>query len=289
MRQLLTKTSLFLLLAGASLMMYFFIVDYAENKTANNGIFVFGDSQTYQGLDLNTLHTEFDLPIYSAARHGAGVYDFLVFTKYVPDNAKVIVGFSKSMLLREKEKDFNQLGLSASALIDLKKNGYSIAEIREIAHNNLLPKKVFRSSHNLYPNNTFEQDSLIQKIKKSYTKLFSETPDYLNDKMALLETAMLNLKNKNCTVVIIGFPYHEELVEIESSSKVGRFLNQFEDGCIAEYLDNNTDTLWLNDNVQNMYDMTHLNTQAAQNASSKIVSTGFEKNIYISINGGIAH
>jgi hypothetical protein len=38
-----------------------------------------------------------------------------------------------------------------------------------------------------------------------------------------------------------------------------------------------------------MYDMTHLNAQAAQNASAKIVSTGFEKNIYISINGGIAH
>ena len=53
-------------------------------RDSKNTLFIWGDSQTYQGLDLDVLKSNTDRAILSSAVHGAGVYDFLIFTELVP-------------------------------------------------------------------------------------------------------------------------------------------------------------------------------------------------------------
>ena len=69
--------------------------------------------------------------VFTAAQHGAGVYDFLVFTERVPKNAIVVVALSKLVQLRRLKKDRNRSGLSFWALKVLYSNNYSIEELKK--------------------------------------------------------------------------------------------------------------------------------------------------------------
>ena len=55
---------------------FYGIDTYWNNKSPENSIFIWGDSQTQQGIDLEHLNKEIKETVYSAARHGAGMYDF---------------------------------------------------------------------------------------------------------------------------------------------------------------------------------------------------------------------
>ena len=45
--------------------------------SSKDALFIWGDSQTYQGLDIDVLEINTDKAILSSAVHGAGIYDFL--------------------------------------------------------------------------------------------------------------------------------------------------------------------------------------------------------------------
>ena len=64
--------------------------------------YLWGDSQIYQGIDISYLNAYGSRKYYSSAQHGAGVYDFLVFTETVPKKSRVIISISHPALIRKK-------------------------------------------------------------------------------------------------------------------------------------------------------------------------------------------
>ena len=70
---------------------YMMQIYYNHSFSDKNAIFIWGDSQAYHGIDLEELSAITNKNIYSSAFHGAGVYDFLLFTERISPNSKVIV------------------------------------------------------------------------------------------------------------------------------------------------------------------------------------------------------
>ena len=92
-----------------------------RNKSS---IYVFGDSQLFRALKINEINGSFK--ILSSSKHGSGVYDFLNFTKRVPENSSVILPLPKLILMRPKGLDRNDSGLVLSTIGSLWNNGYTI-------------------------------------------------------------------------------------------------------------------------------------------------------------------
>ena len=106
-------------------------------KNSENALFIWGDSQMYRGVDLDTLKSKTDRMIFSSARVGAGMYDFLVFTELVPHSSDVLVSVSIPAQIRQKKDDRNTSGLSLFALELLFSNRYKLIEIKDIIKKNL--------------------------------------------------------------------------------------------------------------------------------------------------------
>ena len=60
---------------------YYNSIDFDENR-----VLIWGDSQTYQGIDLKLFQTFSGKQAVTWAQHGAGVYDFLCFAERVWNN-----------------------------------------------------------------------------------------------------------------------------------------------------------------------------------------------------------
>ncbi|NRA92477.1 MAG: hypothetical protein HRU26_07285, partial [Psychroserpens sp.] len=146
---------------------------------SEDAVFIWGDSQAYQGIDIPELANTLDKEVYSAANHGAGVYDFLVFTQQVPENSEVIVAISNLVQVRRKEKDYNRSGFSFWSMKSLYQNGYSLNELFSISKLNIKPRRNILASTKLYP----YSDS-IQKILpiSHFEKYFNDSPEFLDSK-----------------------------------------------------------------------------------------------------------
>lgn len=154
-----------------------------ESYESSNTVFIWGDSQTYQGIDLQELNEKTGLNIYTSAMHGAGVYDFLVFTEQIPDSSFCIVGYSQCCLLRRKDSDNNRSGANYKALKSLYGYNYSSTEIITILRDNKFVRKdIFTKTSTLYPYcDTIVMPEPIEGFKKMYDK----EPHFYNDKKRL--------------------------------------------------------------------------------------------------------
>ncbi|MFQ5427967.1 MAG: hypothetical protein ACE5EZ_03200, partial [Thermodesulfobacteriota bacterium] len=206
-------------------------VDYLWNsESADNTIFIWGDSQAYQGLNLKEIQRITGKRVLSAARHGAGIYDFLVFSQKVPSNSSVIVALSKPVQLRRKQKDRNWSGLSLNSLLALYKMNYSLYDISRIIKNNIMPKKLYVSDVPLYPyRNIIAMPEPISLFEDGYSKI----PDYLDDKQELYRYGIKTLIKKNCKITFVEFPYHPLVEAIEKKSDVIKNLETFKTTVMA--------------------------------------------------------
>ena len=211
---------------------------------------------------MDRLSDKTGLNVYSAAKHGAGVYDFLVFANMVPENSTVLVAISKPCILRRKDSDYNKTGLSISSLYNLYLNNYSILEITKIAKNNISSLNIlFVEKSYLYPlKNELTQTETLKSIKKA----FSMNPLYINDQINLYHKGLEVLKEKKCQINLISFPYEKTIKDLENSLVVNevRFIqnniiNEFEE------LEFERSSLNLLSNKKVFYDFTHLNEYGA--------------------------
>lgn len=262
MKEFIIKAALFSLLVSISILgTLLFLHGSANNITnTNTPLFIWGDSQAYQGLNLNILRTDLNRDVYTAARHGAGVYDFLIFSEKVPDSSLVLIAISKPVQLRSKEKDRNKSGLSFSALMAMSQNNYSFSEILHIAKKNKIPSKLFSIHSNLYSSSdssTSPQSlSLLENIYRS-------VPEYLADKQNLYIHGILRLKNKGCKISFIEFPFHQKLDEIENGSELFAKTEAFKLQVARLFTDFRVETIHLAKNREIMYDYAHLNKHGA--------------------------
>lgn len=285
MKKFLVRLSIFLIGIVSIVITYhvFFNLLY-NSKDKENTVFIWGDSQAYQGIDLERLSEKSGLNVYSAAKHGAGVYDFLVFAKNVPEKCNVLVAISKPAILRRKDSDYNMSGLNISALCFLYMNNYSIPEINKIiVHNISNLKELFVKKSYLYP---LKNELIISETFESIKKVYKEKPYYFQDKINLYTKGLEILVKKGCKINLISFSYEKTLEEVEKESSINE-LKSIPNIIMTEfkYLDIKTVNLHLIKDKRVFYDFTHLNEYGAAQVSDFLIGKIIKKrNHFLIIN-----
>ena len=276
MEKFLKKLSFFCLGIILSFSMSFILATYHQRKAnlkenIGNPLFIWGDSQIYQGLDLEVLKSKTNRLVFSSAHHSSGVYDFIIFTEMVPESSDVLIAISEPVQIRSKKLDLNRSGFSYSSLRLLHKNNYSLQELLMIIRKNLFKKPIhiFRKKNENWDfkdrvNINYE---LLTKIEKTYDDKFKP---YIYDKQNLYINGLDLLKKKNCTINLIKFPYHKLLQDkikySPNSTKTDLFFRRIINitNCVSE------DTMYLDSLKNSFFDLTHLNAYGANNVANFI-------------------
>ena len=267
MKKFVKKSLLFLMGLGIlNVFIYLSVYLYRNQLFFESGaIFVWGDSQMYEGIDLAELSTTLDNKVYSSANYGAGVYDFLCFTEQVPKNSEVIMSVSKLVQVRRKKYDYHRTGLSPKGLFILWQNNYSNRELLAIIRKNLKPSTYIRTKTKLTP----YQDTIKPKIPLAhFQNYYQQIPSFLADKQNIYLAGIKNLINKNCTITFLEFPYHPQLAKVERQSPVLPRTENFKERIASLFTEFKTDTIFLKINKNIFKDFSHLN-QVGANILSK--------------------
>ncbi len=246
---------------------YFLINFYFNNKSSENTIFIWGDSQALNGIELKTLSKKTNKHILTTARAGSSVYDFIVFTEQVPYNSEVIVQISKPVQIRPKENDNNKSAISIIGLSILKKNNYSFSEIISIIKKNRIPKKVFYEKTYLRP---YNKEITIGESITLFEEMFKEIPSYLKSKQEIILQGIQKLKEKNCAITFLEFPFHPIVQKIEDKSPIKHETDEFKYKALSLFKEYKIDTIKIDNTKELMYDLTHLNETGAIEVSAKL-------------------
>ena len=240
--------------------------EVVNTKSAEGALFIWGDSQVYRGFDLNLAKKESSLNIFSAARQGAGVYDFLNFVSLVPDGSSVIIAPSIPSILSSKNRDYNLTGLNFFALKKLFENDYSFSYLWEIIVKNQRPRPLFTNVGALYKNT----ENLQLRNTTAQMKLALEAKDNpTEDKVSLYKIGLNALIMKKCTISIVHFPVHPKLHECLVTYPQFENLSAFYKSLptiIGSYI---SDTLIFPCPKNHMKDLVHLNKRGATIATSE--------------------
>ena len=246
-------------------------VDFLLNsKSPQEKLFIWGDSQTYFGIDLIALQKMSGKKIYSAATQGASVYDFLVFSEKIPDNSNVIISISSLSRIRRKGNDRNGLAFSLKSLLALSENNYTVKEIWEIILKNKSPKKMYMDNSNsyLYP----PSDSIVLSLPLShFEEYYNETPSFLKDKQNLFLKGIQKLITKKCNITFVEFPIHTRLQEIAKNSPLNNEVEFFKKRISELFEDLKFDTILLDNKTNMMFDLSHFNKMGALTTTEQLV------------------
>ncbi len=258
------------IISAVSAGLYWLVNRYYMPK-GENIAYVWGDSQTLHGLDLQYLSAHTKYKFYSAAAIGAGLYDFLVFTEMVPENSNVVIGISRPVLLRKKKYDRNSSAINLSSMSLLMQNNYSLSEVHEIFMNNLRPHRIFDNTNTLYDN----CDTILNnEVYSIFKDVYAARPAYFSDKQALYLAAIENLEKKHCHITAIEFPNHEVLTTMEDRSGYAAEVHSFMTKLSAHFTHAVAINIPGTPNI--FYDYTHLNGRGAKYLSEQLVPI-FEK------------
>lgn len=254
-----------------------FIMNMPDDK---NACYIWGDSQIYRAIDLSYLNTNSSRKFYSSAQHGAGIYDFLVFSNTIPKNSCVIIPISHTVLVRGKNRDLNVSGFNVSSLLTLYNNNYSAIEIAKIIYKNSKPNKFYNSTNTLYTEEIFSPDKAepISLFKDIYSKKNS----YLTDKIKMYLKCIKILKEKNCTIIVLRLPFHPMLQDIEAKSPIADVLNSFDKSVIENI--NSKETVEITSKENIFKDYTHLNKKGARLLSKELDRfVNYKRNIVVDV------
>ncbi len=263
MKSFLKNTILFLSLGCFFIVPgFYWVSSKIITPKAKKAVYIWGDSQMCQGIDISYLNAKEKYKFFSSAQHGAGVYDFLVFTELVPVNSTVIISNSRLVLIRPKSRDKNYSIINIPSLLALLRNNYSFRETALIAIKNLELHWHFYDKYSHYTNS----DSIKKNPPLSaFEDLYNNKLEYLGDKENLYVEGLQKLKDKNCKIIALAFPYHSSITEIEKKSLLKADLEKF-DTRVGDFFEEEK-TLLLQDSVNIFYDRTHLNERGAQQVS----------------------
>jgi len=244
---------------------------YYQNRTQavkivdNTKVYVWGDSQTVQGFDLDVLRKQTNLEFYSMAVAGGGIYDFACFVNLVPENSKIIIGVSSTMFLRSEYLDYNRTRMDWNAFFNAGISGYSISTLKNIILKNYKPLVVFPKKSENYLLGSNLNRLQQEKIEENYLigvafskKRLSFFIKYLN-----------KLKAKGCSVLLVHIPKSELLGEVEDLPEISNSLN-FISSRIEEVIDDQKQ-LKIELSQDDFYDVTHLNRQGAKKFSAYLI------------------
>ncbi|WP_298346874.1 hypothetical protein [uncultured Algibacter sp.] len=277
MKRFLKEIIFFTIILIVSYTIIYNLTSYFFCKTdTSNSIYLYGDSQMFQGIDLNYLKDRTQANIYSAARHGAGIYDFLFFTEKVPTNSKIILSISEHSQIRPPKNEANTSPIHLKSMIELYNFNYSIHGFKNILSRGIkFPNSYyFKTSHKLYPvENSINYHTSLSSFFNRYSTI---TKERLLDKQDMYLKGLEKLISKNCDITFIEFPYHKALQNIEERTRYNKYFNLFRDNILKKNSNFEMDTLKLESKKNIMYDYTHLNELGARILTKKLINKSLE-------------
>lgn len=259
------RTLVFLLTALVVYLLIYWAYYKLTTPKEKNAVYVWGDSQMMQGIDLKQLDENTPFRFYSAAQHGAGLYDFLVFTQMVPENSRVFIQISEPALLRRKKVDRNLSAINLVAIRELYLCHYRYPELWKILVNNIQLSHMFATKNILFGDaDTIKWTEPISL----FTESFGHKPEYLEDKEGLQLWGLRQLKRKHCLITAIIFPYCPILDSIRERSPYFSEISSFRKEVGMEFA--RKDTIKLDCEKNMFYDLTHLNCRGADLLGGKL-------------------
>lgn len=226
-------------------------------------IFVWGDSQMYQGLDVSLLGNKLHKPILTSAMHGSGVYDFLISAKNIPENAICIVSFPEHALLRRPTSDYHRTGLELSCIRMMLCSGCPISECLKIFNLNKKNSNCqvfYRGNHDQYP----YADTLALPVPLyRYRAMFSEKNNYTRWKTKAYGKGIRQLSDKGVRMVMIKFPFEKQVEDCAYHSTNRCFTDSYKNALITKYAMKHHTVVLSSDSLL-MHDLTHLNGVGAR-------------------------
>lgn len=270
MKHFISKTIILIIIVSVVLVVYYMLRLWTLKPLDSDAIYVWGDSQTYQGIQLDVLSKKISCPIFSAAEHGNGVYDLLVFANNIPDSSTCIVGFSEACLLRKISSDNNRSGANIPALFALYKSGYPLTEILNIFKvNRGVPKRLFSTSHSMY---AYSDTISLPESVVDWCNMFAKEDIYHQYKQKAYLTAINKLHQKGCTVVFVSFPIYY-LVEECASTSINRAKTREFKGKILDIYNIKEKSYLMQSDSLLMHDLSHLNEVGARIATQMLADS----------------
>ena len=227
-----------------------------KSAISSKSIYMWGDSQLYQGVNVNKLSMITEREVFSFAQHGSGVYDLMVFVDQVPNGSTILLQIPKGAQKRKLSLDRNDSGLNLFAFKVLWDNNYSISDLFYIFRKNifLLPR------FNKYSDSWAYHDKLQDNLhKKLMFESYKNIPSYIFDKQNIILIGINVLLSKNCKILLIEIPMHSILNELEKKSKLKNVHDLFEKKIIKEFNLTLVDSISLINQKNIFYDLTHFN------------------------------
>lgn len=258
-----------------------------NSTTKNNTTYIWGDSQTYYGINVYLLNKGKQKTL-TAARPGSGGYDFLVFTEVIPEKALAIVGVSKLFFLRAKNRDRNDSGFSFRSLKIMNDNGYSNNELISIIKKNIIPKNNFSRYSKLF--STSDSLNLTSLNLSKFKDLFQINFEFVKSKEKIFIKGIENLVKKQCKIIFIEFPLEMSLHDLEKNSEYKEVYNNFKIKLLYQLNINEVDTINFDNSTRRMHDYTHLNELGAKIVTNYVINCNDieEQAKFVVINNGFA-
>lgn len=272
MRRFLKKILIAVVMFSSLIMGAYFLLHHIFQKPVsynNNCVFVWGDSQMYQGLDVSLLGNKMGRQVLTSAEHGLGVYDFLVSQKSIPNNAVSIVSFPEGALYRNPLADNNRTGFEIECLKELFFSGCPVNECFRIFNLNrrsVRYKAFFNSSHGLFP----YADSLeYPEPLPLWHSIFEEPKEWFSWKAKAYTKGIQHLSDKQAQIILIQFPFDNQ-VEAFARKSINRHLSDSLKVELVERFEMEYDTLVLHNDSLLMHDLSHMNEVGARLLTTEI-------------------
>lgn len=268
MKEFIKKTVWFVLLLVVP-MSAILVVCYfqKEKKYSKDTVYVWGDSQICQGLDLSLLSSGLSRQVLSAARHAGSVYDFLVSIEHIPEGSTCIIEFPEMAFFRRLGLDFNRTGLEFRSLWSMVKMDTPVQEcirIFVLNRNHMFScNSVFSSKQTLY---SFATELEYPQPLSRFRAAFNSKTENSDWRIATYEYGISRLIDKGCRIVFVQFPFENQVEQFAKKSE-NRMISEEVKKRIVDDLSITIDTIVLPDDSLQMYDLSHLNEVGARHVS----------------------
>jgi hypothetical protein len=244
----------------------------AQHRTelSPDGIYVWGDSRVFRGIDVRAVSAATKKPVISWAQNGAGVYDLLVFAERIPANSRAIVGVGVHMLERKQEIGYQHTELSVAALVSvLREGGHSLRDLWTILKRGRDP--FVRYGHQPSPGLPIFDDVKRTSEKYYHARFDAKTPPkrYLA-KLRLFIHAVKQLVDKDVQVTVVDVPVYKSVQAARDASiyaSLGETLRR-ELGPSVVVMTN----IEIPSEPNHFYDLSHLNTRGQKRLTELVIS-----------------
>ena len=271
MRRFLTKILVAVVFFSTLIVSVYFMLRFTSSESNiydNDNVFVWGDSQMYQGLDVLLLGNRMEKRVLTSAGHGAGIYDFLVSEKSIPNNSTCVMAFPECALLRNPMSDNNRTGFEFSRLQLLLQAGCPLDECLRIANLNRpnILYKTFGISHSMFP---YSDSIVYSEPLAGFCDMFTDEKDYFIWKAEAYHQGISQLFKKHNQIILIQFPFEKQVEDCAYNSINRHLTDSLKFNLIGEYAMKH-DTIVLHSDSLLMHDLSHMNEVGARMLTCQI-------------------